>query len=69
MTTNDLQFLATPSITVRGAWVGLVVSRRTGAVCMQTIVTYRSAHEARFGARRSWVACQRMLERNLALRA
>lgn len=65
MQDNHLQFLATPSATVANAWIGLVVDRRSSRIVLQTIVAYRSASEARFGARRSWVAFQRTLERRL----
>lgn len=64
MNDSILQFLATPSITVPNTWVGLVVERGTGHVRMQTIITYRGHDEARFGARRSWVAAQRAVERH-----
>lgn len=61
-----LKFDATPSITMKGAWVGLVVDRITGAVYHQTIITYRSRDEARFGARRRWVAALRAASQLLA---
>ena len=65
MNTSHLKFLAVPSATVAHAWVGIVADGRQGRVQLQTLVAYRSASEARFGARRSWVAFQRTLERHL----
>lgn len=65
MQESNLKFLAIPSATVAHAWVGIVTDGRHGRVQLQTIVAYRSASEARFGARRSWVAFQRTLERRL----
>lgn len=63
--TSHLKFLAVPSATVAHAWVGVVTDGRHGRVHLQTIVVYRSASEARFSARRSWVAFQRTIDRNL----
>lgn len=65
MNTSHLKFLAIPSATVAHAWVGVVTDGRQGRVQLQTLVAYRSASEARFGARRSWVAFQRALEHRL----
>lgn len=65
MQESNLKFLAIPSATVAHAWVGIVTDGRHGRVQLQTIVVYRSASEARFGARRRWVAFQRTLERRL----
>lgn len=65
MQESNLKFLAIPSATVAHAWVGIVTNGRHGRVQLQTIVAYRSSSEARFGARRSWVAFQRTLERRL----
>lgn len=65
MQDTHLQFLATPSATVANAWIGLVVDRRSSRIMLQTLVAYRERSEARFGARRSWVAFQRALERRL----
>lgn len=63
--TFHLKFLAVPSATVAHAWVGIVTDTRHGHVQLQTLVAYRSVSEARFGARRSWVAFQRAIDRNL----
>lgn len=63
--TSHLKFLAIPSATVAHAWVGIVTDGRQGRVQLQTLVAYRSASEARFGARRAWVAFQRAIDRNL----
>lgn len=65
MNDEHIQFLAVPSITMPNTWVGIVVNRRTGTIHRQTLVTYRSSDEARFGARRSWVTFRRNVERNL----
>lgn len=65
MNTCHLKFLAVPSATVAHAWVGIVADGRQGRVQLQTLVAYGSASEARFGARRSWVAFQRTIDRNL----
>lgn len=65
MQDKNIQFLAVPSITMPNTWVGIVVNRRTGVIHRQTIVSYRSRDEARFGARRSWVTFRRTVERSL----
>lgn len=65
MQDENIQFLAVPSITMPNTWVGIVADRTTGAIYRQTIVSYRSRDEARFGARRSWVTFRRTVERSL----
>lgn len=59
---QQVEFQASPSATVAGQWVGLVVDVASGRVLTQTGLTYGTSDEARFGARIKWLGRARMLQ-------
>ncbi len=58
---QQVEFHASPSATVAGQWVGLVVDVASGRVLTQTGLTYPTSDQARFGARIKWISRQQAL--------
>ena len=58
---QQVEFHASPSATVAGQWVGLVIDAASGRVLTQTGLTYPTSDQARFGARIKWLGRAREL--------
>lgn len=61
---QQVEFQASPSATVAGQWIGLVVDVASGRVLTQTGLTYGTSDEARYrgiGAWIKWLNRQQML--------
>lgn len=58
---QQVDFQASPSATVAGQWIGLVIDVASGRVLTQTSLTFPRKDQARFGARLKWLGRAREL--------